>query len=76
MDAMWISKGPPTRLRSFDPAVATMADPATVDLTDEAAVSKWADSIGRQHGSADNYYADAAATRFSPIESLEFSDWK
>lgn len=53
-----------------------MADPATVDLTDEVAVGQWAKSIGHARGAVDVLYANAAATRFAPIDLLQFSDWK
>jgi NAD(P)-dependent dehydrogenase (short-subunit alcohol dehydrogenase family) len=39
-----------------------------VDLTDEEAVRAWIDGAATEHGRIDVLYANAGATRFSPLE--------
>ncbi|PNH80256.1 SDR family NAD(P)-dependent oxidoreductase [Arthrobacter sp. AFG20] len=46
-----------------------------VDLTDEAAVAAWAADVAK-HGQVHILYANAAVTRFAPVEELSFDDWK
>jgi NAD(P)-dependent dehydrogenase (short-subunit alcohol dehydrogenase family) len=46
-----------------------------VDLTDEQAVASWAAAVAADHPSVDILYANAAVTRFAPIEELSFADW-
>lgn len=52
----------------------TEASPA-VDLTDEDAVRRWVDEAAATHGAVDILYANAAATRFAPIEEISRQDW-
>ena len=47
-----------------------------VDLTDEAAVAAWAADVAAEHGQVHILYANAAVTRFAPVEQLTFADWK
>jgi NAD(P)-dependent dehydrogenase (short-subunit alcohol dehydrogenase family) len=47
-----------------------------VDLTDEAAVAVWASDVAAEHGQVHILYANAAVTRFAPVEELTFADWK
>ena len=47
-----------------------------VDLTDEAAVESWAQAVAATHGQVHILYANAAVTRFAPVEQLTFADWK
>jgi len=47
-----------------------------VDLTDEAAVAAWAQDVAANHGQVHILYANAAVTRFAPVEQLTFADWK
>ena len=47
-----------------------------VDLTDETAVAAWARDVAAEHGQVHALYANAAVTRFAPIEQLTFADWK
>jgi NAD(P)-dependent dehydrogenase (short-subunit alcohol dehydrogenase family) len=42
-----------------------------VDLTDEAAVAAWAREVAAEHGQVHVLYANAAVTRFAPVEQLE-----
>ena len=47
-----------------------------VDLMDETAVAAWARDVAAEHGQVHALYANAAVTRFAPIEQLTFADWK
>ena len=47
-----------------------------VDLTDEAAVASWAQDVADVHGEVHILYANAAVTRFAPVEHLTYADWK
>lgn len=55
---------------------AAAEDARHVDLTDEAAVSAWAEEVGAVYGRIDVLYANAAATRFAPVEKITFADWQ
>ena len=46
-----------------------------VDLTDEDAVRRWVDSAAEEHGRIDVLYANAGATRFSPLEETTKEEW-
>lgn len=46
-----------------------------VDLTDEDAVRRWVHAAAATHGRIDALYANAGATRFSPVESTSAEDW-
>jgi meso-butanediol dehydrogenase/(S,S)-butanediol dehydrogenase/diacetyl reductase len=46
-----------------------------LDLTDEVAVSEWVDEAAERHGGIDILYANAAATRFAPLEEITGQDW-
>jgi NAD(P)-dependent dehydrogenase (short-subunit alcohol dehydrogenase family) len=46
-----------------------------LDLTDERAVSEWVDEAAERHGRIDILYANAAATRFAPLEDITGEDW-
>jgi meso-butanediol dehydrogenase / (S,S)-butanediol dehydrogenase / diacetyl reductase len=48
---------------------------AEVDLTDEDATRSWIDDAAREHGRIDVLYANAGATRFSPLESTSREEW-
>ena len=48
---------------------------ARVDLTDEDAVRRWVDAAADEHGGIDVLYANAGATRFSPLEEITEEDW-
>ncbi|MHC5557795.1 SDR family NAD(P)-dependent oxidoreductase [Kocuria sp. U4B] len=70
----------------LDGAAATVAavraeggaadDARLVDLTDESAVAAWAEEVGAAHGRVDVLYANAAATRFAPVEEISYADWR
>lgn len=47
-----------------------------VDLTDEAAVASWAEEVAAVHGQVHILYANAAATKFGPVEQLSLGDWQ
>ncbi|MGK3647723.1 SDR family NAD(P)-dependent oxidoreductase [Pseudarthrobacter enclensis] len=47
-----------------------------VDLTDDAAVAAWASNVSRDHGQVHILYANAAATRFAPVDSISHEDWQ
>ncbi|MDV6265770.1 MULTISPECIES: SDR family NAD(P)-dependent oxidoreductase [Rhodococcus] len=53
-----------------------MIDSSPLDLTDPAAVSVWLDSVSAEHGRIDILYANAGATRFSPVADTSLEDWK
>ena len=46
-----------------------------VDLTDEDAVRAWIDGTATEHGRIDVLYANAGATRFSPLEETSKEEW-
>jgi NAD(P)-dependent dehydrogenase (short-subunit alcohol dehydrogenase family) len=48
---------------------------ARVDLTDEDAVRAWIDEAAARHGRVDVLYANAGATRFSPLEQTSKEEW-
>ena len=48
---------------------------APVDLTDEQAVRRWVDAAAEEHGGIDILYANAGATRFSPLEETTAEEW-
>lgn len=50
-------------------------DASTVDLADEAAVRAWVDEAAARHGGVDVLYANAAATRFAPLEQITAEHW-
>ncbi|WP_244915763.1 SDR family NAD(P)-dependent oxidoreductase [Kocuria rosea] len=54
----------------------TAEDARRVDLTDEAAVTAWAEEVGAAYGHVDVLYANAAATRFAPVEDISYADWQ
>ena len=56
-------------------AGGVMTGTAPVDLTDEAATAAWVDEAAARHGGVDILYANAAATRFAPLEELTHEDW-
>jgi meso-butanediol dehydrogenase/(S,S)-butanediol dehydrogenase/diacetyl reductase len=47
-----------------------------VDLTNEAAVRSWAEDVAVRHGHVNILYANAAATRFAPLEDISYADWQ
>ncbi len=47
-----------------------------VDLTDETAVAAWAEEVRGTCGQVHILYANAAVTRFAPLEQLTYADWK
>ena len=53
-----------------------MSSTHPVDLTSEKAVVDWASGVAAEHASVDILYANAAATRFAPVEELSFADWQ
>ena len=46
-----------------------------VDLTDEEQVGRWVDDAAAEHGRIDVLYANAGATRFSPLEDTTKEEW-
>jgi meso-butanediol dehydrogenase / (S,S)-butanediol dehydrogenase / diacetyl reductase len=46
-----------------------------VDLTDENATREWVDHAAAEHGRIDVVYANAGATRFSPLEDTTQEEW-
>ena len=46
-----------------------------VDLTDEDAVRRWIDAAAEAHSGIDILYANAGATRFSPVEETTAEEW-
>jgi meso-butanediol dehydrogenase / (S,S)-butanediol dehydrogenase / diacetyl reductase len=46
-----------------------------VDLTDEDATREWVDRAAEEHGRIDVLYANAGATRFSPLEETTREEW-
>jgi meso-butanediol dehydrogenase / (S,S)-butanediol dehydrogenase / diacetyl reductase len=48
---------------------------APLDLTDEHAVKQWVDEAASKYGGIDILYANAAATRFAPLEDVTVEDW-
>jgi NAD(P)-dependent dehydrogenase (short-subunit alcohol dehydrogenase family) len=56
-------------------AGGVMHSTAPVDLTDEDAARSWIDDAAAAHGGIDILYANAAATRFAPLEDISRSEW-
>lgn len=52
------------------------AESTCVDLTDDQAVAAWADQVASAHGQVHILYANAAATRFAPVDQISFADWR
>ncbi len=48
---------------------------STVDLTDEMAAAAWVADAVAAYGGVDVLYANAGATRFSPLEDLTAEEW-
>jgi meso-butanediol dehydrogenase / (S,S)-butanediol dehydrogenase / diacetyl reductase len=48
---------------------------APVNLTDEHAVRQWVDEAATKYGGIDILYANAAVTRFAPLEDVTVEDW-
>jgi meso-butanediol dehydrogenase / (S,S)-butanediol dehydrogenase / diacetyl reductase len=46
-----------------------------VDLTDEDATRRWVETAAAEHGRIDILYANAGATRFSPLEETTREEW-
>jgi NAD(P)-dependent dehydrogenase (short-subunit alcohol dehydrogenase family) len=53
-----------------------MISHAPVDLTIEAEVTKWIDDVVSQAGKIDVFYANAGATKFSPVAETSFEEWQ
>ncbi len=49
---------------------------APVDLTNESEVAKWIANVISEAGKIDVLYANAGATKFSPIEETSFEEWQ
>ena len=56
-------------------AGGAMESAARVDLTDVQAVARWVADAAARHGGIDILYANAAATRFGPVEDVTAEDW-
>ena len=56
-------------------AGGAMTSDHPLDLTDEQAVCDWMEGIGERHGRIDILYANAGATRFSPLEDISYDEW-
>lgn len=63
-------------VRQVRQAGGRMSSTHPVDLTSEPAVAAWAAEVAAEHDSVDILYANAAVTRFAPVEDLTFSDWQ
>ena len=63
-------------VRQVRQAGGRMSSTHPLDLTSEQAVAAWAAGTAAEHPSVDILYANAAATRFAPVEDLTFSDWQ
>ncbi|HEX8346082.1 MAG TPA: SDR family NAD(P)-dependent oxidoreductase [Actinoplanes sp.] len=57
-------------------AGGVMTSTHPVDLTDEAAVTRWVEEAVGRHGRVDILYANAASTRFAPVEQVTLDDWR
>ena len=53
-----------------------MLDTAPVDLTSEDDVTAWIDRVARELGRIDVLHANAAATRFAPLEETSLEEWR
>lgn len=49
---------------------------APVDLTDEKQTADWIQQVVDETGRIDVLYANAGATKFSPVEKTSFDDWQ
>ena len=52
-----------------------MSSTQPLDLTDEAAVASWMDTVVDEHGGVDILYNNAGAARFSPIDEVTYDEW-
>ncbi len=62
-------------VRRVRAAGGTMTSTAPLDLTDEDAAREWVDAAAAAHGGIDILYANAAATRFAPLEEVSRGEW-
>jgi meso-butanediol dehydrogenase/(S,S)-butanediol dehydrogenase/diacetyl reductase len=62
--------------KQVEAAGGRMISHAPVDLTIEAEVTKWIDDVVSQAGKIDVFYANAGATKFSPVAETSFEDWQ
>lgn len=56
-------------------AGGVMTSEQPLDLTDERAVAAWVAGVAAGHGRVDILYANAASTRFAPVEEVTLDDW-
>lgn len=56
-------------------AGGTMTSTHPLDLNDENATKDWIDAAAGRYGGIDIVYANAGATRFSPIVETSYDDW-
>lgn len=61
--------------RLVSDAGGSMWGTAPVDLTSDAETSAWIARVVADHGRIDILYANAGATRFSPVAATTFDDW-
>ena len=52
------------------------ASSTRVDLTDDDAVAAWSQDVAETYGQVHILYANAAATRFAPVDRISFADWQ
>ncbi|MDP9027298.1 MAG: SDR family oxidoreductase [Actinomycetota bacterium] len=69
-------EGAEETVRLVEEAGGRMTSTQPVDLTDDDAVAAWIGAVAAEHGRIDVLYANAAATRFSPVASTTVEDWR
>ncbi len=52
-----------------------MSSTHPIDLTDDKVVARWITTVVEQYGAIDVLYANAAATRFSPVGDTAMEEW-
>ncbi len=68
-------EGSEETLRLVRVAGGRMTSRHPIDLTDDASVAEWIDSVAAEFGAIDILYANAGATRFSPVGETSFDEW-
>jgi meso-butanediol dehydrogenase/(S,S)-butanediol dehydrogenase/diacetyl reductase len=69
------AEGAAETVRLVEAAGGRMTSAHPVDLTHEAATKAWIAEVVATHGRIDVLYANAGATRFSPIADTTFEEW-
>ena len=70
------SEGNSETKRLVEAAGGKMHNTAPVNLTDETETANWIESIASELGGIDVLYANAGATKFSPVAETSLDEWQ